>query len=67
LTLPESVIQYDQEQKPSVEIEIGTQQFEQRKVELGLSDGINVEILSGVASTDKIKKQNQGTATKGRS
>jgi HlyD family secretion protein len=67
LTLPESVIQYDKELKSSVEVEIGAQQFEQRKVELGLSDGINVKILSGITLTDKIKKQHQETVTKGRS
>jgi HlyD family secretion protein len=42
--------------KPFVEIETGKAQvFERRDVELGLSDGINVEVLSGVTPTDKIK------------
>jgi HlyD family secretion protein len=41
--------------KPFVEVETGTQKFVRRDVELGLSDGINVEVLKGVAETDKIK------------
>lgn len=56
LTLKERIILYDNDQQPYVEVETGVQQFEKRPVELGLSDGINVEILSGVAETDKIKQ-----------
>jgi HlyD family secretion protein len=57
LTLKESLILYDKEQKPYVEVEVGDQQFEKQFVELGLSDGINVEILSGIRENDKIKQQ----------
>jgi len=39
-----------------VEVEVGDQQFEKRKVETGLSDGINIEILAGLTATEKIKK-----------
>jgi HlyD family secretion protein len=56
LTLLESLILYDKEQQPYVEVEVGEQQFERRDLELGLSDGINVEILSGITLDDKIKK-----------
>jgi HlyD family secretion protein len=56
LTLPESVIIYDKNQQPYVEVEVDEQQFEKRNVELGLSDGISVEILSGVTEKDHIKK-----------
>ncbi|MDX2001232.1 MAG: efflux RND transporter periplasmic adaptor subunit [Chitinophagales bacterium] len=38
-----------------VEVEKTAEQFEKRKVKLGLSDGINVEVLDGVAANDKIK------------
>ncbi|HAN18599.1 MAG: efflux transporter periplasmic adaptor subunit [Bacteroidetes bacterium GWC2_33_15] len=38
-----------------VEIETAPQVFEKRKVDVGLSDGINIEILSGLTKTDKIK------------
>lgn len=38
-----------------VEIEKVPQQFEQRFIQTGLSDGINIEILKGLKKTDKIK------------
>lgn len=56
LTLPESLIMYDNEQQPYVEVEIGEQIFEKRTVELGLSNGISVEIVSGITLADRIKK-----------
>jgi len=60
LTLKEALVQYDtQTQKPFVEIAIGDQEFERREVELGISDGINVEVLSGITKEDKIKVWNQ--------
>ena len=41
-----------------MEVEIGDQEFERREVELGISDGINVEILSGITEQDKVKVWN---------
>ncbi|MEO0900179.1 MAG: efflux RND transporter periplasmic adaptor subunit [Bacteroidota bacterium] len=38
-----------------VEIERGEQQFEKKKIDLGLSDGIKVEVLGGLTAEDKIK------------
>jgi HlyD family secretion protein len=38
-----------------VEIETAPQKFEKREVKTGLSDGINIEIVSGLKLTDKIK------------
>jgi HlyD family secretion protein len=38
-----------------VEVEIAPQKFEKREVKTGLSDGINIEIVSGLKLTDKIK------------
>ena len=35
--------------------------FEKKDVELGLSDGINVEIIEGVEEGDKIKVWNKAT------
>lgn len=40
-----------------VEVEVAPQQFEKRKVETGLSDGINIEILSGLKENEKIKRR----------
>jgi HlyD family secretion protein len=39
-----------------VDLLVGEQQFERREVETGLSDGINIEIVSGLAAEDVIKK-----------
>lgn len=44
-----------------VEVETSEQVFERREVKTGLSDGLFVEILSGIDSTSVIKIQNSGT------
>ncbi len=54
LAIREALVQYKDE-KPFVEIETSPQNFVRRDVKLGLSDGIKVEVLSGVTNTDKIK------------
>jgi HlyD family secretion protein len=60
LAIKEALVQYDPETKlPYVEVEIGDQQFERRDLELGISDGIFVEIKGGVTKDDKIKVWNQ--------
>jgi HlyD family secretion protein len=61
LAVKESLIQFDKKtQKPFVEIETGSQKFERRDLILGVSDGIYVELKSGVKASDKIKVWNQG-------
>lgn len=42
--------------KTYVEIEKGPQQFERREVVVGLSDGINIEIVKGLSEGEAIKK-----------
>ena len=60
MVIPEAVLQFDRRtQKPYVEIEISDQNFERRELETGLSDGIKVEVLSGVEMTDNIKIWNK--------
>ena len=60
LSIKESLVQYDPETKePFVEVETGDQVFERRAVKLGISDGIDVEILDGISADDKIKVWNQ--------
>ncbi|MGB3590166.1 MAG: efflux RND transporter periplasmic adaptor subunit [Nonlabens sp.] len=67
LAIKEALVQYDPEtKKPFVEIETGDQEFERRDVELGLSDGIHVQILSGVTEEEKIKVWNPLKAPQGR-
>ncbi len=59
LAVKEALIQFDDKTKlPYVEIEKGDQQFERKDVELGISDGIFVEIKSGISDDDKIKVWN---------
>ena len=51
---------YDKEpKKPYVEIETSSQKFERKNVKLGISDGVNAELISGVSKTDKIKVWNR--------
>ncbi|MFI5218751.1 MAG: efflux RND transporter periplasmic adaptor subunit [Bacteroidia bacterium] len=38
-----------------VEVETSPQTFVKRQIKTGLSDGINIEVLEGVAKTDKLK------------
>ncbi|MAO10468.1 MAG: efflux transporter periplasmic adaptor subunit [Flavobacteriaceae bacterium] len=60
LAINEALVQYDPKtQKPFVEVETGDQEFERKEIELGVSDGIKVEVLSGVSKNDKIKVWNQ--------
>lgn len=60
LVLPEALLQYDKAtNKPYVEIATGDQKFERKDIEIGISDGINVEILSGVTEEDEIKQWNK--------
>lgn len=67
LAIKEALVQYDPKtKKPFIEIQTGDQEFERRDVELGLSDGINVEIRSGVTESDEIKVWNPLKAPVGR-
>jgi HlyD family secretion protein len=55
LAIREALVQYDKDKKPFVEVETTPQTFVHKDVKLGLSDGIQVEVLSGVTLADKIK------------
>ena len=59
LTINESLVQFENDTATFVEVKIGDNDYEKRPVELGLSDGIKVEVLSGVAETDELKLWNQ--------
>ncbi|GAB4155024.1 MAG: efflux RND transporter periplasmic adaptor subunit [Winogradskyella sp.] len=60
LAIKEALVQYDKDTKePFVEVQIGDQQFERKAIELGISDGIFVEVKSGISKEDKIKVWNQ--------
>ena len=60
LSIKESLLQFDKKtEKPYVEVMTGEDEFEKREIELGISDGINVEIVSGLTKDDKIKVWNK--------
>ena len=56
----EALLQYDRfTDEPYVEILKEDNKFKKSNVELGISDGINVEILNGIEKDDKIKVWNK--------
>jgi HlyD family secretion protein len=55
LAIPESILQFEGDSS-FVEVETAPQQFQKRYIKTGLSDGINVEVKSGLSMEDKIKK-----------
>jgi HlyD family secretion protein len=54
LSIPESLVQFE-DGKKFVEVETAPQVFEKREIQTGLSDGIQIEIVSGLTADDKIK------------
>ena len=58
LTVSEMLVQY-QGSNPYVEVEIAPNTYEKRNVELGLSDGLSVEIISGITAEERIKVWNK--------
>ena len=60
LALPEALLQFDKTTEQAyVEIQVGEQKFERKDIEVGISDGINVEVISGITLEDKIKVWNK--------
>ncbi|MCM4162714.1 MULTISPECIES: efflux RND transporter periplasmic adaptor subunit [unclassified Arenibacter] len=61
--IPEALLQFDKvTDKPYVEVAVGTveeQKFERKDVEIGISDGVNVEIVSGITKDDRVKIWNK--------
>jgi RND family efflux transporter MFP subunit len=53
LLVPERAISHDQNGNPVVQVSINGQ-LEEREVEVGISDGLNTEILSGVSEGDTV-------------
>ena len=60
------MLQFDKKtETPYVEVKTGDQVFEKRDVELGISDGINVEVLSGLTINEQIIISSQSKITDG--
>lgn len=56
MTISESLLKFEKD-TAFVEVETAPQKFEKRFIKTGLSDGINIEVLSGLAANEKIKKE----------
>jgi len=55
LAIKESTLQFGKKDSVFVEVEKANGQFEKRLVKTGISDGINIEVLSGISLNDKLK------------
>ncbi len=56
LAINESVLQFDEGQA-YVEVETAPQRFERRDVEVGISDGIKIQVLDGITVDDRLKRR----------
>jgi HlyD family secretion protein len=66
LSIKEALLQFDKKtDAPFVEVKTGDQKFERRNVELGISDGVNVEIIKGITLKDEIKIWNKTSKKEG--
>jgi len=60
MAIPEALLQFDREtEQPYVEVQTAEQKFERKDLEIGISDGLNVEVISGITMEDKIKVWNK--------
>ncbi|WP_273565790.1 efflux RND transporter periplasmic adaptor subunit [Maribacter halichondriae] len=63
MVIPEALLQFDKEtDKPYVEVAVGSeeeQKFERKDIEIGISDGVNVEVVSGLTEEDRVKQWNR--------
>ena len=56
MAIKESNLIFEDNDKIFVEVMTGHQQFEKRQIETGISDGINIEVMSGLDKDDLLKK-----------
>ena len=60
MVISEALLQFDKiSNDPYVEVKNNKGKFDRKNIELGISDGINVEIISGLSMEDKIKVWNK--------
>jgi HlyD family secretion protein len=57
LAILERDLMFEDDGKVYVETEISEQEFEKKYIQVGLSDGINIEILGGIDTSSKVKVQ----------
>ncbi|CAM1340784.1 efflux RND transporter periplasmic adaptor subunit [Tenacibaculum aestuarii] len=62
LSIKESLLRFDKKtEEPYVEVKKGEDEFEKRELKLGVSDGVNIEVLEGVTADDEIKIWNKAS------
>ena len=62
LAIKEALLRFDAKtEKPYVEVKKADGSFEKRTLKLGVSDGVNVQILKGINEKDEIKIWNKTT------
>jgi HlyD family secretion protein len=69
LTIDEGLLSFEKDGGQGhrfVEVQTAPQHFERRTVKLGLSDGLHVEVLSGVGPNDVLRKPVRAVATGGK-
>lgn len=60
MVIPEALLQFEKDSDtPFVELQLEGQNFEKKEIKTGISDGINIEILSGLTLEDKVKVWNK--------
>ncbi|KRP26151.1 MAG: RND transporter MFP subunit [Cryomorphaceae bacterium BACL22 MAG-120619-bin32] len=62
MAIKEALLQFDKKtEKPFVEVKVGEEKYEKRFLELGTSDGVNIQVLKGIKIEDEIKIWNKKT------
>ncbi|WP_299104815.1 efflux RND transporter periplasmic adaptor subunit [uncultured Tenacibaculum sp.] len=62
LSIKESLLRFDKKtEEPYVEVKTGEDSFEKKTLKLGISDGVNVEVLDGVGVDEEIKIWNKAS------
>ena len=62
LSIKEALLRFDKEsEEPYVEVKTGEDKFEKRTLKLGISDGVNVQILEGITAEDDLKIWNKAS------
>ncbi|RSC92973.1 efflux RND transporter periplasmic adaptor subunit [Tenacibaculum singaporense] len=62
LSIKESLLRFDKKtEEPYVEVKKGEDEFEKRELKLGVSDGVNIEVIEGVTTEDEIKIWNKAS------
>lgn len=60
LAIKEALLRFDKKtEKPYVEVKTGENEFEKRELVLGISDGVNIQVKSGITGEDEIKIWNK--------